>query len=121
MRHSDQLGLTAPWIGHEHATELAAISELLDEAPPLAALIQQDLEAACRKNPRTGRAGLTGDQVLRIAIARQLNGWSYAELAFHLADSASYRTFCRLSAFAPPPSRAALAANLRRVRPRTLE
>ena len=40
MRHSDQFALTAPWIGHEHATELATISELLDAQPRLAALIQ---------------------------------------------------------------------------------
>jgi IS5 family transposase len=37
-----------------------------------------------------------------------------------VADSASYRTFCRLSALAPPPSKSALAANLRALRPETL-
>ena len=42
MRHVEQLALTAPWIGHEHAAELAVISELLDAQPRLAALIEQD-------------------------------------------------------------------------------
>lgn len=120
MRHLEQLALTAPWIDHEHASELATISELLDAQPRLAALIEQDLLAACPHNPRTGRAGLTGDQVLRMLVARQLNGWTYAELAFHLADSASYRTFCCVSGFGPAPSKSALAANLRRVQPQTL-
>lgn len=120
MRHSDQLPLTAPWLGHEHTAELAAISELLDLEPRLAKRIQQDLERVCPMNPRTGRPGLTGDQVLRIAVARQLNGWTYAELAFHLADSQSYRTFCRLGPFDPAPSTSALAANLGRLRPETL-
>jgi IS5 family transposase len=120
MRHLEQLALTAPWIGHEHASELAMISELLDAQPHLAALVQQDLLAACPRNPRTGRAGLSGDQVLRMLLARQLNGWSYAELAFHLADSGCYRTFCRVGGFGPAPSKSALAANLRRVRPQTL-
>lgn len=120
MRHSNQLALTAPWIGHEHATELAGISDLLDAHPRLAALVQQDLLAACPQNPRTGRVGLTGDQVLRILLARQLNGWTYTELAFHLADSVSYRTFCRVGGFGPAPSKSALAANLRRVRSSTL-
>lgn len=120
MRHSKQLALTAPWIGHEHGRELAVISDLLDAQPRLAALVQQDLLAACPQNPRTGRVGLTGDQVLRILLARQLNGWTYAELAFHLADSVSYRTFCRVGGFGPAPSKSALAANLRRVRPPTL-
>ncbi len=120
MRHSEQLPLTAPWIGHVHAAELAAMSALLDAEHGLAALVQQDLLARCAKRPRTGRPGLTGDQVLRLALARQLNGWTYAELAFHVADSASYRTFCRLSPLAPTPSKSALAANLRALRPETL-
>jgi IS5 family transposase len=120
MRHSEQLPLTAPWIGHVHAAELAAMSALLDAEHGLAALVQQDLLARCAKQPRTGRPGLSGDQVLRLALARQLNGWTYAELAFHVADSASYRTFCRLSPLAPTPSKSALAANLRALRPETL-
>jgi IS5 family transposase len=120
MRHSAQLALTAPWIGHVHAMELAAISALLDEEAGFAALVQQDLEAACRKNPGTGRPGLTGEQVLRMAVARQLNDWTYAELAFHLADSVSYRTFCRVETLKAPPSKSAVAANIRAVRPRTL-
>lgn len=121
MRHSSlQLPLTAPWIAHEHAAELAAMSAVLDEQPGLAARVQQDLEAACRKNPHTGRPGLTGEQTLRILLLRQLTGWTYAELAFHLADSATYRAFCRVSALVPPPSKSALAATLRRVRPATL-
>jgi IS5 family transposase len=120
MRHSDQLPLSAPWIGHVHAAELAAMSVLLDAEHGLAALVQQDLLARCAKQPRTGRPGLTGDQVLRLALARQLNSWTYAELAFHVADSASYRTFCRLSPLAPTPSKSALAANLRALRPETL-
>lgn len=120
MRHSAQLALTAPWIGHVHATELAAISALLDEEAGFAALVQQDLEAACRKNPGTGRPGLTGEQVLRMAVSRQLNDWTYAELAFHLADSVSYRTFCRVETLKAPPSKSAIAANIRSVRPRTL-
>lgn len=122
MRHvSLQLPLTAPWIGHEHATELAAMSALLDEQPGLAQLIQQDLEAGCAKNPRTGRPGLNGEQTLRLLVVRQLTGWTYAELAFHLADSMTYRTFCRVNALSEAPSKSALAATLRRVRPGTLE
>lgn len=121
MRHSTQLPLTPPPIPHMHAAELNAISALLDHEPRLAALVEQDLLRACAKNPATGRPGLTGDQVLRIALVRQMNAWTYAELAFHLADSASYRAFCRVSPLLAPPSRAALAANLRRVRPATLE
>ena len=90
MRHTSiQLPLTAPWIAHEHATELAAMSAVLDAQRALATHIQQDLESGCATNARTGRPGLTGDQTLRLLVVRQLTGWTYAELAFHLADSRS--------------------------------
>jgi IS5 family transposase len=121
MRHaSSQLPLTAPWIAHAHATELAAMSALLDEQPGLTRLIQQDLEAACPRNPGTGRPGLTGEQTLRVLVLRQLTEWTYAELAFHLADSATYRAFCRIGALMKPPSKSALAAAVDRIRPATL-
>lgn len=121
MRHSSvQLPLTAPWIAHAHAAELAAMSAVLDEQPALSARVQQDLEAGCPRNARTGRPGLSGEQTLRLLIVRQLTGWTYEELAFHLADSATYRAFCRVGALTTTPSRSALAATLRRVSPRTL-
>ena len=120
MRHvSLQLPLTVPWIAHAHATDLASMSALLDQEVAFRALIQQDLDAACAKNPRTGRPGLTGEQTLRILVLRQLTGWTYAELAFHLADSATYRAFSRLR-LTETPSKSALAATLRRVHPATL-
>lgn len=121
MRHmSPQLPLTAPWIDHPHAAELAAMSALLDEQPALARLVQQDLDARCPKNPRTGRPGLTGEQALRILVLRQLMGWTYEELAFHLADSATYRAFARVGALTSPPSKSAVADTLRRLHPATL-
>lgn len=121
MRHtSPQLPLSTPWIAHPHAKELAAMSALLDEQPVLTELIQQDLEASCPKNAQTGRPGLTAEQTLRIVVVRQLAGWTYAELAFHLADSASYRAFCRIGALSKAPSKSALAATVDRIRPATL-
>lgn len=122
MRHtSPQLPLTAPWIAHAHASELAALSALLDEQPALSARVQQDLEAGCPTNARTGRPGLTGEQTLRLLVVRQLTGWTYAALAFSLADSLTYRAFCRVGALVPTPSKSALAATLRRITPRTLD
>jgi IS5 family transposase len=96
MRRSIQIPLTAPAIDHEHAAELTAISEILDSEPRIGRLVDQDLLKRCRKNARTGRPGLTGDQVLRMALVRQMTSWTYDELHFHLADSLSYRTFCRV-------------------------
>jgi IS5 family transposase len=44
----------------------------------------------------TGRHGLPAEAVLRSALLKQYRQLSYAELAFHLEDSASFRTFARL-------------------------
>ncbi|MGI8402012.1 MAG: hypothetical protein ACR2NS_10500 [Gemmatimonadaceae bacterium] len=63
---------------------------------------------------------MTGDQVIRIALVRQMNAWTYAELAFHLADSASYGAFCRVGTLSGTPSKSTVAANLRKLRPETL-
>ena len=121
MRHpSPQLPLVAPWIAHPHAVELQAMSAVLDEQPALSAGIQQELDAGCPTNAQTGRPGLTGEQTLRLLVVRQLTGWTYAALAFHLADSLTYRAFCRLNALTATPSKSALAATLRRVSAGTL-
>jgi hypothetical protein len=37
--------------------------------------------------------------VLRVLIVKQMTGFSYEEFEFHLADSMTYRSFCRFSAF----------------------
>ena len=55
---SPQLPLMTPWMAHPHSQELAAMSAVLGEQPAVSRLIQQDLEAACPKNPATGRSGL---------------------------------------------------------------
>ena len=60
----------------------------------------ENLHLAWRKgkrvDPTKGRHGMAAEHVLRAAVLKQLCGFSYEELAFHLADSTSYHTFCRL-------------------------
>ena len=120
MRRQDQLSLTRPPIEHAHAEELDQISRILDDNPGMADRVAQDLVRGLR-NPHTGARGMSGDQALRVLVIKQMNGFSYEELAFHLADSVSYRSFCRFGAFARVPSRATLAENLKKVQPATLE
>ena len=120
MRRHDQLSLTQPWIAHAHARELEAISRMLDEEADMARLIEQDLVRGV-KNPTTGARGMSGDQVLRVLVVKQMNGFSYEELHFHLLDSASYRTFCRFGALEEVPGRSTLAENVKKVRAETLE
>ena len=120
MRRHEQLSLDRPWIEHRHASELAKMSQILDGHPDMAELIEQDLvRGVC--HPERGARGMSGDQVLRALVLKQMNEFSYELLSYHLADSASYRTFCRLGALGSTPSRSALAENLKKVRPETLE
>lgn len=115
-----QLPLLPAQINHPHAVELAKISEILDANPRIARLVTQDLLRGLR-NPETGARGLTGDQVVRILLVKQMNQFSYEELEFHLADSVTYRGFCRLPALEPTPKRATLAENLKKLRTKTME
>src|SRR5215208_2462636 len=96
MRRPDekQLALSTAPIAHPHAAELDRISRILDDNPAMAIWVAQDLVRGLKK-PNTGARGLSGEQVLRVLIVKQMTGFSYEALGFHLADSVSYRSFCR--------------------------
>ena len=114
-----QLNLGGDWLAFEHAKELQAIAGLLDGHPTIAELVWQDL--APRGVLKSGGAcGMSAEQVLRALLVKQLNGFSYRELSFHLADSASYRKFCGLR-WGQTPSKSALCACIKAIRPETLE
>lgn len=115
-----QLVLTRSPIDHPHAEELEKIGEILSANPRIALVVAQDLVRGV-KNPQTGATGLSGDQVLRLVLVKQMNGFSYEELAFHVADSVTYRRFCGFGALEPTPSRSTIAENIKKVRPKTLE
>ena len=95
MRRSvrDQLPLVPAPFGHVHVRELAAMRVILDAHPEFARWVQSDLLAG-GVAPDQGRNGMSGVQVLRALVIKQANGFSYEQLAFHLADSQSYRAFC---------------------------
>ena len=69
-----QLPLTSPWIDHPHAGELREMGRLIEEHPELARLVHADLVG--ERSARRGRVGLSGDQALRVAVIKQLNGFS---------------------------------------------
>lgn len=115
--HRIQRTLTEPWLDLPHAKELEVISDLLDQHPMLGAMVAQDISRSGSRP--TG--GLTGAQVLRGMIIKQMNSFSYDELAFHLADSQTYRTFCQLGITDRSPKRSTLAENIKRIKASTLE
>ena len=113
--HRVQPTLTEPWLDVPHAKELKAISDLLDSHRRIGERVAQDIGRP------GGRPGMTGDQVLRILVLKQLNEFSYDELAFHLADSQTYRRFCGFGLTDDIPKRSTLADNVKRVKADTLE
>jgi len=125
MRKSllDQLPLVPVTIDHDHARELGAMSMLLEQLPETVRLIHEDLawRGTKRVDPTKGRHGMAAEQVLRAAVLKQMTGFSYEQLAFHLADSATYRTFCRFGFDRKPPKKATLQKNIKRVKPETWE
>ena len=90
---NQQLPLTEATPDHPKAKELAKISEILDSNSSIYLFALQDLGIA---NKDAGANGMTAEQVVRSAIIKQMEGFSYRELAFHLADSRAYSKFCRI-------------------------
>jgi IS5 family transposase len=99
-------------------TELEAISHILDENRTVLDLIYQDLVPYRRSD--TGRPGLSAEQVLRCVILKQYRELTYEELAFHLEDSESFRTFSRLQE-GQYPSESTLQENIKAVSAETWE
>lgn len=119
-RRKEQLPLCPAAVDHAHARELAKISEVLDANSGLAELVEQDLLRGV-KNPHLGCGGMSGDQVLRVLLLKQMNSFSYEDLEFHLKDSLTYRTFCGIGLMDRAPGRSTIQENVKKVRPQTLE
>lgn len=116
---TEQLPLMPDAVDHKQARVFEKISEQVDAEPQIAALAFFDLAeggAAYR-----GRLGMSGDRAIRIAFLKGLTGLSYEDLEFALADSTTYRRFCKLGLGEAPPSKSAMQANVKRLRPETLE
>ena len=119
----DQLVLVPAFHDHAHSRELQEISRILDEHPETATWVHRDLvgRGDRKVSSRRGREGMSGEQVLRVILVKQLGGFSYDELAFHLADSISYRAFCRFDIGRPIPDQKTLQRNVKKVEAVTLE
>jgi len=105
---------------HPQARELERISRILDAEATTADWVHQDL---CRGQELrdTGANGMSAEQVLRAAIVKQMFGYSYELLPFHLADSISLRAFCRIGIAEKGFKKSAIAKNIKRISPTTWE
>jgi len=113
-----QIPLSPCWPEHNMAQELRGISKILDDNPAIQDLVLHDLSDTGRAD--TGAPGMTADQAVRCGIIKQTHQFSYEKLAFHLGDSVTFRSFCRLP-FGQTPGSSCLQANIARIRPETWE
>ena len=107
-------------IDHPHAEELENISQILDDNPIINEWVLQDLTRDVARTD-TGAEGMTAEQVIRTAIIKQMEGYSYEELAFHLLDSICYRNFCRMGIADKGYKKSALCNNIKAISPNTWE
>jgi IS5 family transposase len=116
----EQLPLVPAFHAHVRSRELEAMSQIFDAHPVVAQWVLADLVGS-QVSARHGREGMSGEQVLRVILVKQLGGFSYDELTFLLADSASYRAFCRIGITQKIPTAKTLQRNVKLVQPHTLE
>ena len=119
-KHQNQLPLTMTDINHPRAEELKRISNLLDRYPIISEMVWQDLTGQGMKH-KSGAHGMSAEQVLRAAIVKQMEGFSYEDLVFHILDSRCYRTFCRIGVMDKGIGKSALASAIKSIAPSTWE
>ena len=119
-KNQKQMPLMITNIDHPHAEELEGISRILDEHPIINEWVLQDLSKAVR-HPGSGAEGMSAEQVIRAAIIKQMEGYSYEELAFHLLDSVCYRGFCRIGIVDKGFQKSTLCNNIRAISAETWE
>ena len=119
-KNQKQMPLMPSDIAHPRAKELDRISKILDSIPNIVDMVLQDLTHGVEHRSR-GAQGMTAEQVLRAAIIKQTEEFSYEDLAFHLVDSRTYRNFCRIGITQKGFRKSALCKNIKSISPETWE
>lgn len=107
-------------LDHPRAVELDAINRILEASPTISDFAMQDLSPSADKC-RAGANGMSGEQVVRTAIIKQMFGFSYQDLAFHLTDSVSLRRFCLIGIGDKGFKKSVLCKNIKALSPETWE
>jgi len=98
---------------------LQTISDFLDDHEEMIEAVRRDLERGL-KNPRTGRNGLTPQQVLRSLILLRVKNWDYRELRERITDGYTLRQFTDFYC-QPVPKHDAFNRAFNRLTPQTLQ
>ena len=89
-----QMSINETFAEHDIGQELEAISTWLDQHLYVLDCVEKDIQRKGIKD--TGRSGMSIEAIFRCGLLKQQRQWAYEELAFHLADSASFSAFARL-------------------------
>jgi transposase, IS5 family len=98
---------------------LQSISDFLDDHEEMIDAVRCDLERGL-KNPRTGRSGLTLQQVLRSLVLMRVKNWNYRELRERITDGYTLRQFTDFYC-QPVPKDDAFNRAFNRLTPQTLQ
>ena len=98
---------------------LEQISSFIAKHPELADVVRGDLERGL-KNPKTGRGGLSPNQVLRSLILMRIKNWDYRELAERINDGYTLRNFTGFYS-QPVPGHNAFNSAFNRIQPVTMK
>lgn len=98
---------------------LKAIAEFLTQHGDIVQRVRRDLERGL-KNRKTGRPGLTPQQVLRSLILMRVKNWDYRELRERIADGYTLRHFTQFDS-QRVPKHDAFNRGVNRLRPATVE
>jgi len=115
-KYEFQLSLIEPTSVHPKAKEYKQISKILDQNPIIYDFALQDLVKGV-KNAGAGATGMTAEQVVRAAIIKHGEGYSYEDLAFHLADSGTFRDFCKIGIGMKAFKKSTLQQNIKALSP----
>jgi IS5 family transposase len=116
-----QMPLMNGTIDHPQAHELETISKIIRSKPTICDNILQDLSKNRSATATSGANGMSADQVLRAAIVKVLFGFTYVDLAFHIADSKTMRRFCQIGIADKGFKKSVLNKNIKAISERTWE
>lgn len=110
-----QHDLFVPPVEHDLALELAEIDAVIGAHPEWERRVHADLTRSRGVSARVGRPGMSGGQVLRVALLRFRLGLPPRTLAPLLSDSLGLRGFLGLGITDEAPKRSAIQDNLAKV------
>ncbi|MCP4021327.1 MAG: ISNCY family transposase [Desulfobacteraceae bacterium] len=120
MKNAQQKQLVNPAPNHIKAKEYQVISDILDSNSEIYDLAYNDLVKHPAKT-KAGAKGMTAEQVVKAAIVKQKEGYSYEDLEFHLMDSDTCKDFLQIGIAQKGFKKSALCANIKSLSAETWE